>query len=119
MNKPAFAALVLSAFFASQALVRAQEDSDEVTVKGEVVDLACYLDHGASGPKHAECAKKCINSGLPVGIKSSDGKTYLVIGDHKPINKELAENASKTITVKGKLAVRDGINMLENIEIVK
>lgn len=90
-----------------------------VTVKGEVLDMACYMDHAAQGPKHASCAKKCILSGLPVGIKGEDGKTYLLIGEHKPMNKQLAEYAGKTISVKGKLASRDGINLLENAEIQK
>jgi hypothetical protein len=31
----------------------------------------------------------------------------------------LVEYAAKTITMKGKLVSRDGINMLENAEIVK
>jgi hypothetical protein len=47
---------------------------DETTIKGEVLDMACYLDHGAQGEKHAACAEKCISSGLPVGIKDADGK---------------------------------------------
>jgi len=99
--------------------VRAADADSTVTVKGEVVDMACYLDHGAHGEKHAECAATCIQSGLPVGIKGEDGKTYLLIGEHKPLNKTLAEYAGKTITVKGKLATRDGINMIENAEIQK
>jgi hypothetical protein len=90
-----------------------------VTVTGEVLDMACYLDHGASGEKHAGCAEKCISSGLPVGLKSADGTVYLLIGEHKPANAELAPYAAKTITVKGKFVNRDGINLLENIEIVK
>ena len=61
----------------------------------------------------------CISSGLPVGLKSADGTVYLLIGEHSPANKELAPYASKTITVKGKFVTRDGINLLENIEIVK
>ena len=93
--------------------------STDVTVKGEVLDMACYLDHGAHGEKHAQCAATCIESGLPVGIKGEDGKTYLLIGEHKPLNKTLAEFAGKTITVKGKLASRDGINMISNAEIQK
>jgi type 1 fimbria pilin len=97
----------------------AAEEQGEVTVKGEVLDMACYLDHGAHGDKHAQCATTCIESGLPVGIKGADGKTYLIIGDHKPMNKELAEHAAKTITVKGKLVSRDGINMIANAQIVK
>lgn len=90
-----------------------------ITVKGEVIDMVCYLDHNATGAKHADCAKTCIESGLPVGIKADNGKTYLLVGEHKPINKVLAELAAKTITVKGKLASRDGFNMIENAEIVK
>jgi hypothetical protein len=54
-----------------------------------------------------------------VGIKADDGKVYLLIGEHKPLNAELAPLAAKTITVKGKLVSRDGVNMIENAEIVK
>ena len=92
---------------------------DTTTVTGEVLDMACYLDHGAHGDKHADCAKMCISSGLPVGIKSADGTVYLLIGEHKPANAMLADYAAKTVTVRGKLATRDGMNLLENIEIVK
>ncbi|HVZ66385.1 MAG TPA: hypothetical protein VG936_17615 [Lacunisphaera sp.] len=108
--------------FAGASLVTvlsAAEAKPEVTVTGEVLDMACYLDHGAHGAKHADCAKTCINNGLPVGLKTAEGKTYLLIGDHMPANSELAKHAAETITVKGKLVERDGINLLENIEIVK
>ena len=44
---------------------------------------------------------------------------YLLIGEHKPANEDLAQYAAKTITVKGKFVSRDGINLLENIEIMK
>jgi hypothetical protein len=91
----------------------------EVKVTGEILDMACYLDHGAQGDKHASCAKTCIESGLPVGIKTREGKTYLVIGVHKPINNVLAAYAAKTITIKGKLVERDGFSMIANAEIVK
>ncbi len=93
--------------------------AEMITVKGEVLDMACYIDHNASGEKHASCAKTCIESGLPVGIKSEDGKTYLIVGEHKPLNQALAPLAAKTITVRGKFVSRDGFNMLENVEIVK
>jgi type 1 fimbria pilin len=91
----------------------------EVSITGEVVDMVCYLDEGASGPEHADCAQTCIKMGLPVGIKASDGKTYLLVGEHKPINDKLAPLAAKTITVKGKAVSRDGFNLIENAEIVK
>ena len=116
----AFSVAIVAAGLLAAWSVRAADSSDAtVTVKGEVLDMACYLDHGAHGEKHAQCAAKCIESGLPVGIKGDDGKTYLLIGDHKPLNSTLAEYAGKTITVKGKLTSRDGINMIENAEIEK
>jgi len=88
-------------------------------VTGEVVDLMCYVDHGAMGEKHGQsCGAKCIKSGGPVGIVEN-GKAYVVVGEHKPINDELADSCGKTITIKGKLAERGGIAMLENAEVVK
>ena len=93
--------------------------TEEVTVTGEVVDMVCYISEGASGAKHADCAQTCVKMGLPVGIKASDGKTYLLVGEHKPMNDQLASLAAKTITVKGKAVSRDGFNMIENAEIVK
>ena len=91
--------------------------SKEVT--GEIVDMMCYVDHNAVGEKHGQsCGAKCIKSGGPVGIVS-DGKAYLVVGEHKPINDQLAEYCGKTITLKGKMAERGGIAMIENAEIVK
>jgi hypothetical protein len=121
----ALSAAVVGAGLIAAWGVQAQEHKHDegaeatVTVKGEVLDMACYLDHGAHGDKHAQCAAGCIESGLPVGIKGEDGKTYLLIGEHKPLNKTLAQYAAKTITVKGKLVSRDGINMIENAEIQK
>jgi hypothetical protein len=56
------------------------------TVTGEIIDMACYFDNGASGPGHAECARMCIASGLPVGLKTKDGTVYLLIGKQEPAN---------------------------------
>jgi len=97
----------------------AASSAENTTIKGEVIDLVCYTDSGLSGADHAGCAKVCIKAGLPVGLKATDGKTYVLVGDHKPMNAELVEYAAKTVTMKGKVVSRDGINMLENAEIVK
>ncbi len=96
-----------------------QDAAASKEVSGEVVDMMCYVDHNAMGEKHGQsCGAKCIKSGGPVGIVS-DGKAYLVVGEHKPMNDELAEYCGKTITLKGKMAERGGIAMIENAEIVK
>lgn len=59
--------------------VAAQE---EVTVKGEVVDLACYLSKGLKGKRHKACAEMCAKKGLPVGLLTESGDVYLLIEDH-------------------------------------
>src|SRR5512136_198923 len=87
------------------------------SLTGEVVDLMCYLDHGAKGEKHQGCAKKCIESGGPVGLLTADNQLYLVIGDHAPMNKELAGKAAQTVTLKGKVVERNGMKMIENAEL--
>jgi hypothetical protein len=128
-NKPTatkiVAAVTLIAAFAISPLAIAQEHehgSDAAAAKevtGEVVDMMCYVDHNAVGEKHGQsCGAKCIKSGGPVGIVSND-KAYLVVGEHKPINDQLAEYCGKTITLKGKMTERGGIAMIENAEIVK
>src|ERR1017187_9504786 len=115
--------MVALAFGASLALPVLSLGADEKasaatqTIKGEVVDLMCYLDHGAKGEKHKGCAKKCIESGGPVGLLTADDQLYLVIGDHKPINKELAAKAAETVTLKGKVVERNGVKMIENAEL--
>src|ERR1700685_3763010 len=111
--------ITLAAFLVVFAVrSRAADDASMVTVKGEVLDMACYLDPGAHGEKHAECAAKCIRSGLPVGLKTEDGKVYLLIGEHKPLNDQLADLAGKTVSIRGKSVSRDGINLIENAEVV-
>ena len=128
-NKPTVLKVAVTATFitalavAPLAIAQEHEHSADAgaskEVTGEVVDMMCYVDHNAVGEKHGHsCGAKCIKSGGPVGIVS-DGKAYLVVGEHKPMNDQLAEYCGKNITLKGKLAERGGIAMIENAEIVK
>jgi hypothetical protein len=95
----------------------------EIVVKGEVLDMTCYIAYNMSGPEHAACARDCIRKGLPVGIKGNDGKVYLLVGPNwrrgEPLNSQLAEYAAKTVTVKGKVGTRDGFAQLQVEEIRK
>jgi hypothetical protein len=116
------AALAVSPLALAQEHEHGKQDltaAAEKTVTGEVVDMMCYVDHNAVGEKHGQsCGAKCIKSGGPVGVVEN-GKAYLVVGEHKPINDQLAEYCGKTVTLKGKMAERGGIAMIENAEIVK
>jgi len=133
MNKPNLSKLIISTTFvlalSLSRLVFAHDPAEhgkenlsagaEKTVTGEIVDMMCYVDHNAIGESHGQsCGAKCIKNGGPVGI-IENGKAYLVVGEHKPMNDELADSCGKTITLKGKLASNGGIPLLENAEIVK
>jgi len=117
--------VVVIASFAVAPLALAHDEhgksdaAGEKTVTGEIVDMMCYVDHNAVGESHGQaCGAKCIKNGGPVGIVEN-GKAYLEVGEHKPMNDELADSCGKTITLKGKLAERGGVALLENAEIVK
>jgi hypothetical protein len=92
----------------------------EILVKGEVLDMTCYIAYNLSGPEHASCARDCIRSGLPVGIKAENGKVYLLTGKAgKPVNAQLADYAAKVVTIRGKETMRDGFAQLQVDEIRK
>jgi hypothetical protein len=113
------AALVFSPLATAQEHEHGSDTATSKEVTGEIVDMMCYVDHNAIGEKHGQsCGAKCIKSGGPVGIVS-DGKAYLVVGEHKPMNDQLADYCGKTVTLKGKMAERGGIAMIENAEVVK
>ncbi len=115
-------ALALGAGLAVSSLLFAADSKAPAaqvkTIKGEIVDLMCYLDHGAKGEGHKGCATRCIKGGGPVGLLSGDD-LYLVVGDHAPMNDQLAPKAAQTVTLKGKVVERNGMKMIANAEIVQ
>src|SRR5437868_14805454 len=113
------AALAVSPLAIAQEHEHGSDTAASKEVTGEVVDMMCYVDHNAVGEKHGQsCGAKCIKSGGSAVIVS-DGEAYLVVGEHKPMNDQLAEYCGKTITLKVKMAERGGIAMIENAEVVK
>ena len=86
----------------------------DVTLTGEILDLACYIAHGARGPDHASCAVKCAEMGQPVGLAASDGKVYILIADHADSSafSKAKTMAGKKVEIKGEVAAKDGMNAL-------
>lgn len=120
------AAILLSAVITAVALKWSERKREhvaqgqEVVVTGEVLDMTCYIAYHLSGPEHATCARECIKSGMPVGIKGENGKVYLLTGQPgHSINGELADYAARTVTIRGKETARDGFAQLQVEEIRK
>lgn len=83
----------------------------ETTVKGELLDMDCYMASGAHGDNHKSCAEMCVKGGAPMGVLTSDGKVYLLVSGHdkKEPYDELKKHAGEEVTVTGTLAEKDGI----------
>ena len=120
------AAIIISAIITalvmkwSERRDRSVSGAQEILVTGEVLDMTCYIASNLSGPDHAKCARICIRSGEPGGIKSQDGKVYLLTGEPgHSVNAELAEYAAQVVTIKGRQTVRDGFAQLQVEEIRK
>ena len=120
------AAIIISAIITalvmkwSERRDRSVSGAQEILVTGEVLDMTCYIASNLSGPDHAKCARICIRSGEPAGIKARDGKVYLLTGEPgHSVNEELAEYAAQVVTIKGKQTVRDGFAQLQVEEIRK
>jgi len=89
----------------------AADQGKDVTLTGEVVDLACYMAHEGKGEKHMKCAKACLMGGAPAGILAADGTVTLLVEDHsaKKPYKAVLELAGQQATVTGKRFARGGL----------
>ncbi len=93
------------------------------TIKGTVVDVACFVGHDSTGEKHASCAEACARAGNPLAIYDAKTKSlYLPVAmDHKNPNTKLMPFIEKTVTVKGKVMAKAGLKgiAIESVEAAK
>jgi len=111
MSKRATIAMLAGAALAA-ILVASPAISDEkkaaakdTAVKGEILDLSCYVGHGGSGPGHAECAASCLKGGAAMGLLGADGTVYVLFADHSdsgPFEQEKGF-AGKKVEVTGEV----------------
>ncbi len=53
-----------------------------LTLRGEILDMSCYVARGFSGPVHRDCALRCIASGVCMGMIGPDSMLYMLTLDH-------------------------------------
>src|SRR5262249_31952980 len=85
--------------------------------KGEVLDMACFMAHKASGSKHAECGSMCLTQGMPAGLLKANGSVVLLIPNHEnpaAANQfdAVSKLAGEQATVTGKMSPRGGITAI-------
>ena len=55
---------------------------EDVTVQGEILDMACYMAKGSKGAGHKACSQMCAKKGVPICILTDTGDVYLLLDDH-------------------------------------
>ncbi len=89
----------------------AQMPGDNIILKGEVVDLWCYLKDGSHGPDHKECAQACAKAGNPIGLVINTGAIYLLLSskEHQSVRDELLDKLGTMVMVEGQVYKRTGM----------
>ncbi len=103
-----------SASAAASAPTAAHGAGKTMTLKGEVVDMGCFLGHASKGASHIKCAQMCAKMGMPIGLLTGDGTLYLLAMKHddpKPFNDAKAKIGT-IITVTGDAHEGNGMKML-------
>lgn len=89
--------------------------SQTVTLRGEVLDLSCYLGHGAKGKEHQKCAKAClVDKRVAAGLLTQDGKVYALVSDHKHEEEfaAVAPLAAEKVKVSGLKIEKGGLQAI-------
>lgn len=114
------ALLVLAALAAGSRFLHAEEPAADVTLKGVVVDMHCYVTRGAADAEHAGCANACIARGVPAGFLAEDGSLYLLLAE-KPISvkDQVKDLAAVPAKVTGTPVTRGGVRGIRMKSIAK
>lgn len=86
----------------------------EVTLKGEVVDQACYLkDKTNMGADHKDCGTSCVKKGQAAALVTAEGDVYTIAGSYaENKNAKLVDFVAKTVEAKGEVTEKDGKKVL-------
>ncbi len=80
---------------------------EEVTLKGEVVEVSCYSKQGVAkgtGAAHVRCAIDCAKQGKPLGVLTDGDGLFKFVGDYTENNNaKLIPFVGKQVEVKGAL----------------
>lgn len=114
MTAGLFAAALAAGTAAYAGTEGAKAAAPETTLKGEVLDLACYMSHEGKGEKHASCGKACLMGGGQAGLLGADGNIILLVQDHdkKKPYKSACELAGHQAEVTGQKVTKGGLTAI-------
>jgi hypothetical protein len=88
----------------------------QTTIKGELVDQACYTSKGpqaGAGAGHAACAQACAKKGQQVALVVSPKEIYLLAGAiTAESNKALVPHMSHMVALTGTVTEKGGVKTI-------
>lgn len=104
----------IAALLISEIASSAEETPPDVTLRGTVVDMHCYVTHGIHDAGHTACSNACIARGVPAGFLAEDGTLY-VLFEQKPfsVKDKVAGLADVPAKLTGTPVVRSGIKGIQ------
>jgi hypothetical protein len=114
--------VAITAFGIASGADKKAEAPKSVTMTGEIVDMGCYMGHGAMGESHAACATKCISMGMPMGLLTDkDKKLYLLTmpHDNQDAYNQCKEMAGTTVQLTGTVEEKDGMKAITVTAVTK
>jgi len=107
--------LIAALLFGAMAFAKTQATPPAVPVTGEIVDLSCYLGHGAKGAAHKECAAQCISAGGPMGLLTPSGALYVLTMNHEKQDafNEAKKYAGAKVKIAGPTSIKNGTRALQ------
>jgi hypothetical protein len=108
-----FVRLAACAAFVAAGVPLAAEPA--MTLKGEVVDQACYTkDKGNVGDKHKDCGLTCAKKGSKLAFVTSDGQVYSIVGAYtENKNAKLVDLFAMPVEATGEVVEKDGAKELK------
>jgi hypothetical protein len=85
------------------------------SVTGNLEDTFCYNVVGAHGAGHAQCALKCAQKGIPVGlVEKGTQKMYILLPpkNDEALPDDVLKNMEKEVTVTGRSYSKGGVEFL-------
>ena len=113
MRKTVIAGLGAVLAMGITGLVMAADAQKSVT--GSLEDTFCYNVVGAHGAGHAQCALKCAQKGIPVGlVEKGTQKMYILLPpkNDEALPDDVLKNMEKEVTVTGRSYSKGGVEFL-------
>ena len=94
--------------------------TQQVAVRGEVIDSVCFIKSGARGSDHRGCAQTCADNGIPLALLEEGTDQVIWLASSASMespNADLKARASRTVEITGEYAERGGAKILVISEI--